>query len=504
MQFRVCDRNEQISIEKNTVYLRRDNWDDYSYKTMFGVRYVDNIRHEHILGTVKIGIENMEKGRIFDHIPKQFETLPELYFSLGQDERYYENLAKLGDHIRIEILTALQDVAYNLCHFSKYQEEDVMIISLMRDISTFSVKLQLNRMAHGGARLTKYSFTYSATNVSESESDKNQMAFVVEPDSNPPTNVHVLIGRNGTGKTSLIKNMIYSIRNEDTSHGTFHYTGRVRTRAEFANILCVAFSPFDDFSGLDEGQSEIPYTYIGLDKKSNDLLKTIEEQFVSALSGCISNARKRKLWADSIDVLKSDPTFAEGKMDLLKMNLTEYARNGLVSDNLGEVRQIFSQLSSGHKVVLLIITSCVDRIEEKSIVFMDEPENHLHPPLLAALIRALSNLLIDRNGVAIISTHSPVVLQEVPNSCVWTLRRCGSRVIPERIPVQTFGSSIGQLTNEVFGPEVTDSGFHKMLSDAVDKGNDYEEILNEFDGQLGDEAKLHLRTLLAVRKAQEE
>ena len=43
-----------------------------------------------------------------------------------------------------------------------------------------------------------------------------------------------------------------------------------------------------------------------------------------------------------------------------------------------------------------------------------------------------------------------------------------------------------------------------MLSDAVDKGNDYEEILNEFDGQLGDEAKLHLRTLLAVRKAQED
>ena len=33
MQFRVCDQNEQISVEKDTVYLRRDNWDDYSYKT---------------------------------------------------------------------------------------------------------------------------------------------------------------------------------------------------------------------------------------------------------------------------------------------------------------------------------------------------------------------------------------------------------------------------------------------------------------------------------------
>lgn len=80
---------------------------------------------------------------------------------------------------------------------------------------------------------------------------------------------------------------------------------------------------------------------------------------------------------------------------------------------------------------LLIITCCVDRLEEKNIVFLDEPENYLHPPLVSALTRALSQLLIDRNGVAIVSTHSPAVLEEVPSSCVWTLRRCGGQMIPE-------------------------------------------------------------------------
>ena len=84
-------------------------------------------------------------------------------------------------------------------------------------------------------------------------------------------------------------------------------------------------------------------------------------------------------------------------------------------------------------------------------------------------------------------------------------------MIPERLSVQTFGSSISQLTNEVFGLEVTDSGFHKMLAEAVNEKkpsvfqvNDYDRIVSEFDGQLGDEAKLHLRTLLAVRDAQED
>jgi predicted ATP-dependent endonuclease of OLD family len=69
-------------------------------------------------------------------------------------------------------------------------------------------------------------------------------------------------------------------------------------------------------------------------------------------------------------------------------------------------------MSSGHAIVLLTITRLVATVEEKTLVLLDEPESHLHPPLLSAFIRALSDLLYDRNGVAIIATHSPVVLQE--------------------------------------------------------------------------------------------
>jgi predicted ATP-dependent endonuclease of OLD family len=75
--------------------------------------------------------------------------------------------------------------------------------------------------------------------------------------------------------------------------------------------------------------------------------------------------------------------------------------------------EIFNKLSSGHKIVLLTITRLVETVEEKTLVMLDEPESHLHPPLLSAFIRALSELLILRNGVAIIATHSPVILQEL-------------------------------------------------------------------------------------------
>ena len=65
MQARVCDRNDFTMYEKDTLYLRYDNWDDYSYKTSFNARYVDKNGKEHSLGPVKIGMVNMDKGKIF-------------------------------------------------------------------------------------------------------------------------------------------------------------------------------------------------------------------------------------------------------------------------------------------------------------------------------------------------------------------------------------------------------------------------------------------------------
>ena len=47
----------------------------------------------------------------------------------------------------------------------------------------------------------------------------------------------------------------------------------------------------------------------------------------------------------------------------------------------------------------LTVARLVELVEEKTLVLLDEPEEHLHPPLVSALIRALSNLLIYRNGV---------------------------------------------------------------------------------------------------------
>jgi AAA domain, putative AbiEii toxin, Type IV TA system len=276
----------------------------------------------------------------------------------------------------------------------------------------------------------------------------------------------------------------------------------------FTNLVSVTFSAFDPFEPLPIRQDKsegVHYAYIGLKRtgtnekgkplppKSPDALST---DFGASVLVCRQGARASR-WRRALEMLEADPIFRDAEVAALAGHDIE------VEELKVNARRLFKKLSSGHKIVLLTITRLVETVEEKTLVLLDEPEAHLHPPLLSAFVRALSDLLINRNGVAIIATHSPVVLQEVPRSCVWKVRRAGERSVAERPDVETFGENVGILTREVFGLEVTHSGFHKMLRDAVARDADFDAILEKFSGELGGEARAIVRALLAVQNDDE-
>lgn len=229
-------------------------------------------------------------------------------------------------------------------------------------------------------------------------------------------------------------------------------------------------------------------------KKKGESLKGlnhIHEDFLEALTLCFSQHPKRERWLKAIDTLESDENFASMELK----NLAEYNDEMLVSN----ARKCIKRMSSGHAVVLLTLTRLVATVEEKTLVLIDEPESHLHPPLLSAFIRALSDLLLDRNGLSIIATHSPVVLQEVPKRCVWKINRSRLSTESRRPDIETFGENVGILTREVFGLEVVKSGFHDLLVQSVKSGGTYEEIVDEYRNQLGVEARALLKALVTHR-----
>jgi ABC-type molybdenum transport system ATPase subunit/photorepair protein PhrA len=505
MNFKVITRFGGTTL-KSTAYLTWDDWNDYSFYTLYGLVYVDESRVRHEIGGIKIAFVGQKEGDRSLSRSQTFTELADNYFSLGTSDEYYENLNKFGFIIRDQILEKLRDIAKSPDIYNMAIEEKVTHTSLFRSLSPSTVTGQFRRICNGGARLTEYRFKFSSppgTGVAEYE-----LSFEVLPESSPPTNIHVLIGRNGVGKTHLINNMIDSListGNNSKQFGQFATDELPDNQALFVNLVSVTFSAFDETEPKPEQIDKtkgILYFYIGLKRlqirneqkavpKSTTILKN---EFLKSLNAC-KIAPKYEQWKDAITMLESDTNFKDSEVkDLIDLSSDSEEFKEMGSN-------VFRRLSSGHKIVLLTITRLIETVQERTLILIDEPEAHLHPPLLAAFIRAISELLLKTNGVAIIATHSPVILQEVPKSCVWKLRRSGVEIVVERPVIETFGENVGILTSDVFGLEVTKAGFYKMLEDVVKGNRTYDEILSEFNNQLGMEARALLGALIATKSS---
>ncbi|WP_152184547.1 AAA family ATPase [Sulfurimonas indica] len=487
LTFYTRDRGFRIPKSSNlSVYLIKDNWNDFSFRTLYQITLFDDKGTEYDLGYIKIANFGQTTEERLE-LPTEFEELDQRFFSLGQSSEYYVTIQKLNPQLKELFLTNIRDIVFDKELQLKALEEEVTRTSLLRDTSIVTVKEQYFRILNGDAILTPYNFKYK-TRQSNTEAGY-KLTFNVEPKSNPPTNIHILIGRNGVGKTHLLNNMVKSFLQLDESKGSFQ---QIKDEWEdsgefFSRVVSVSYSAFDPFQPYSE--KEYPnYSYIGLKKTDENTTKNhaeLAEEFSNSIEHCFRTGKKDK-WLNAMQSLESSTLFNE-------INIAHIAEESVKAKN---IKKIFKRLSSGHSIVLLTLTKLVEKVEEKTLVLLDEPEAHLHPPLLSAFIRSLSDLLVNRNAVGIIATHSPVIVQEVPKSCVWKLSRFRYEAKAERFEHETFGETIGKITREVFDLEVNESGFYKLLSDDVNDGKTYEQIVQKYNGQLGFEAKLLLRALL--------
>jgi predicted ATPase len=492
------------------AFLHVDNWDDwFEYSTMYTLEIflIDGSRID--VGSVKVGEFGMKPGQRRPAIDPRFEAIGEHFFSLGQDSSYYEQLNTLPTDLKQSVLEGLNDIAQNEHLLERALNEKVTEMSLLRSVSVSTIRHQYRRILRGEATLSPFHFSYQLPESAGGGIKGFAFSFDVKPESEPPSNVHVIIGTNGVGKTFLLNKMARAF--VQAADGGSDDSGRFEMTAGdmditsgvnaglFAGAVSVSFSAFDQFTPL---RSDIPsagmpnYVYVGLRSEDVDGQMhrsksplELAAEFASSSGNCRIGAKTER-WERALKGLESDPYFG-------RVSISRIARERWQDDDTRRAAMValFDNLSSGHKLVLLTITRLVQEVEERTLVLLDEPEAHLHPPLLSAFIRALSDLLINRNGVAIVATHSPVVLQEVPASCVWKLNRTDTLTSADRPEIETFGENVGVLTREVFGLEVTESGFHKMLAHRAAASSDYYEAVGSFRDQLGGEARALLRAL---------
>ena len=503
----------------NQVYLRRQPYDDwFSFDTNYELWYVNENFNRVLIGLVKIGRYGMGYGHASEvsddvdairspNLRGIFEALEPNFFSLGQDKNYYLNLEKYK--IRKAVLRGLRDIAFDNEIFLECIKERVTQKSLLRQIERSTVENEFHRIANDLPPLDRYKFTYHLPQ--NRVYGTNVLNFHVIPHSLPPTNLHVIIGRNGVGKTTLLYEMANALlrgTHQSKSAGYFLSDLSDSQGEIFANVITVSFSAFDVFEppSADPDKSEgISYAYVGLKKPRATLNSEttdspafslmndheLKEQLAHSLESCCYGKRRIRL-GKMLKLLDTDPTMKECRSEVVR-SLRKKRRDFRELAN-----DLYEPLSSGHRIILLTMTTLVAVVAERSLILFDEPETHLHPPLIAAFIRALSELLNEMNGVALIATHSPVVLQEVPRSCVWKMDRSGSLIKFEKPDGETFGESVGTLTREAFDLDSTmSSGFHQILRKAARVNDSYTGALRSFNKQLGSEGRSILRTLVA-------
>jgi predicted ATPase len=482
----------QISIDRYpslrpAIHLRRDGWDDFGFKTLYWATLLLSSDRPVDLGAVKIlelGVE-LRDGRVA--LEGVRARLGERYCSLGQQPSYYEALRAADDEepgVEEACLEAMSDVVFDPGIYERFRGERGFEVSLLREAGARQA-LDFGRSLYNQAPSHVPEGRLAIDYISPGASDPFRFHF--GESELLPTRVFAVTGYNGVGKTRLLASlgMVIAAHNsgqpkliDARRHGSLE-----SEPPDVSAVVCISYSAFDDFEvpDLNAEQSADPdlgrtYHYIGLRAPSESeessgrlsrALKSFEAihaEFEAARTQALNKLRGRQL-AEIFEPLAREPSFAmAGGLPPLDASPAIW-------------RRAISGFSTGHKIVLNILVQLCATLEKRSLVLIDEPEMHLHPPLVAALLRSMGIALKVNDSFAIMATHSPVVVQEIPGSNVIILRRAQGASTFEEPEIETYGEHIGLLTSRIFNLDNSQSDFRGHL-----RGLTEERTLDEIEG----------------------
>ena len=191
------------------VLLENDNWDDYSYKTLF--HPVIHLAEGEFVNLKDVKILQLDQGYGRTEIARTFEVLDASYCSLGQELAYYESLLTLSSDIRIDYLTSMRDAAADASIRDLFHGEDGFRVSLLRWGPAERALEDAPAILQGTDRAdSKLSFTFHTT------FGANEFAtrFQYDQIKGLPGRINAIIGYNGTGKTRLLANLAWIARAE--------------------------------------------------------------------------------------------------------------------------------------------------------------------------------------------------------------------------------------------------------------------------------------------------
>lgn len=449
-----------------------NGWDDYGSKTWFTLYYKDDKSVKYI-GRLKIMKHNVNNTD--DVLPNRFFKLDPDFCSLGYDVYYYKNMNEILDERAFTVLGSLRDIALYPSIRERFEKEGTYINSLLRFNSSEKALREGRFYVYGKKMDDAYHFSYHY----EPKYDQQKRYPVDIPfsflyDCEPYQRMIGLIGENGVGKSTLLNDIIKSfISNDKKEKRKFNDQQPV-----FSKIVAVSYSPFDRFPPIQDDYT-IEYHYCGLLKPGNQLL-SIDEQtniFIENIKKVLergSSDHLRRRWRQLMisvidqDIVDSfcDNTWKVGKQE----------------EN--NIRNFCKTMSSGESIYVYSLTEIMANIRYDTLLVFDEPEQHLHPSAITALMKAVYDVLEDFESYAIVATHSPLVIREMISDNVYTFERNGNRLSIAKIGQECFGEDISTISDVVFGNMSDSKKYEKFVADIARQCKyDYKAVVDKITGQ---------------------
>lgn len=499
LKFIVVNKNINYRPEVNEgeyFLLREDIWDDFNSVTTFGMSFYHGNIHKHSFGNIKIMTKS--ESVTMNVIPKSFAFLPQKFCSLGQTERFYKTISETFPDKFSTILSALCDCAFFPEKLEKFEGHSRFINSLIRDddaervLRTIRHTLFNHDMSNIFSFIYKFKPPYSKTSIDvgfDFPNNQYQRFFYPRLSTITSNRIYAIIGKNGTGKTQLLNSIPRDLLGADKQ--------KITPRAPaFSNIIHVSYSIFDSFKPSTIIDKR--YVYCGLKDDKGDLIdsRRLLLRFHNSWKRIKFNNRMerwRELLSGIIDIDLLNNFIVDDFNDL------NYANRYTV--DIPKFHKTREKLSSGQNILLFIITEIVANIKYDSLILYDEPETHLHPNAITQLIGTIYQLVDEFQSFCIIGTHSPLIIQELLSKNVLVLEKDGELASIRKIEIESFGENLSKLTEDVFGNRDTSKKYKEIISQQVEIGKTYDEIINMIISD-GVPLSLNVRLFIAGKIAQ--
>lgn len=433
----------------------KDNWNDYGYQTLFNVVYYNSPNDFEELGYYRI----MQEGKSSTDLPSEFDFLPDEYCSLAMSDDFYTKFYKRNKNEIEKALLTLNDVSLKTEYFDKLQNDRVFNSSLLRGSSIEFIKKNYKKIIQGNSDVYNQEFSYNA-NLDFTENKNLELTFSFLPlDKNlngVMNRLNCLIGKNAAGKTTILSKLAISLCSKNDEKSKIEFP---KGRPHFSKIIAISFSMFDNFehpNDFNDGTDSIVdknYSYCGFHNSKGRLIT--EKQ------------KSDKLYKSWKDIISNMNLYNEWK-DFLKIFLTKEQINYISNKNITN-RKDFEillnnfKISSGQQMMFYFTTHTLANISDGALILFDEPELHLHPNAISQIIKLLYQILQQKNSYAIIATHSPIIVQQIPRKYVTIINHVDETVYTIPAPIETFGENLSILTREIFDNIDNDSYYKNML-----------------------------------------